>query len=59
MLYLKAANSEDIEKEYSYITSLPADENGFTNPNAGVSREDFESVVLPRFINHSQGIDLP
>ena len=59
MLYLKAVNCEDIEKEYLYITSLPADENGFTNPNVGVSREEFENVVLPRFINHSKGIDLP
>lgn len=59
MLYLKAVNWEDIEKEYLYITSLPADENGFTNPNAGVSREDFENVVLPRMLNHSKGIDLP
>ena len=59
MLYLKAVNWEDIEKEYLYVTSLPADENGFTNPNAGVSREDFEKIVLPRFINHSKGIDLP
>jgi len=59
MLYLKAVNWEDIEKEYLYIASLPTDENGFTNPNAGVSREDFENVVLPRFINHSKGLDLP
>ncbi|MBR2402220.1 MAG: GNAT family N-acetyltransferase [Lachnospiraceae bacterium] len=59
MLYLKAVNWEDIEKEYLYVTSLPADENGFTNPNAGVSREDFEKTVLPKFINHSKGIDLP
>lgn len=59
MLYLKAASSEDIEKEYLYITSLPEDENGFTNPNAGVSKEEFENIVLPRMLNHSKGIDLP
>jgi len=59
MLYLKAVNWGDIEKEYLYVASLPTDENGFTNPNAGVSREDFENVVLPRFINHSKGLDLP
>lgn len=41
MLYLKEANFEDIEKEYEYITSLPENECGFTNPNFGVSREDF------------------
>ena len=59
MLYLKAVNWEDIEQEYLFTTEQPADENGFTNPNAGVLREDFEKVVLPRFINHSKGIDLP
>ncbi|MBQ8278510.1 MAG: GNAT family N-acetyltransferase [Roseburia sp.] len=59
MLYLKAVNWEDIEKEYQYITKLPADENGFTNPNAGVSRAEFEETVLPKFINHSKGLDLP
>lgn len=59
MLYLKAASSEDIEKEYLYITSLPEDENGFTNPIAGVSKEEFENIVLPRMLNHSKGIDLP
>ena len=40
MLYLKEANWEDIEKEYEYITNLPENENGFTNANYGVSRED-------------------
>ena len=59
MLYLREANFGDIEKEYEYITALPANESGFTNPNFGVSREDFEKIVLPRFINHSKGIDLP
>ena len=59
MLYLKAASSEDIEKEYLYITSLPEDENGFTNPNVGISKEEFENIVLPRMLNHSKGIDLP
>ena len=59
MLYLKAVNWEDIEQEYLFTTEQPADENGFTNPNAGVSREEFEGIVLPRMMNHSKGIDLP
>ncbi len=33
MLYLKAANFDDISKEYEFIKDLPRDENGFTNPN--------------------------
>lgn len=59
MLYLKAVNIEDIEKEYLFTTEQPADENGFTNKYEGVSREEFEKVALPRLINNSKGIDLP
>ena len=59
MLYLKAVNWEDIEQEYLFTTEQPADENGFTNKYEGVSREEFEKVVLPRLINNSKGIDLP
>lgn len=59
MLYLKAANWEDIEKEYEYITNLPENENGFTNRYCGVSREEFETEVLPDMINSSKGIGLP
>ena len=59
MLYLKEANYEDIEKEYEFITNLPADENGFTNPDYGVTREEFEKRVLPRYLNYAKGIDLP
>ena len=59
MLYLKQANWDDIEKEYEYITELPENENGFTNPNYRVSRKEFEATVLPRYINKSKGIDLP
>ena len=58
MLYLKEANMEDIEKEYDYITNLPEDENGFTNPNFGCTREEFEKTVLPNYINHAKGINL-
>ena len=59
MLYLKEANMEDVEKEYVFITELPEDENGFTNANFGISREDFEQKVLPQMINFSKGIGLP
>ena len=59
MLQLKKANWEDVEQEYLYITSLPENENGFTNRYSGVTRKDFEEKVLPSMINHSKGIDLP
>ncbi|MDO4778732.1 MAG: GNAT family N-acetyltransferase [Tissierellia bacterium] len=59
MLYLREANIEDIEKEYEYIRDLPLDENGFVNRFHGLSFEEFRDVVLPRYINHAKGIDLP
>ena len=40
MLYLKAANYEDIEKEYLFVRNMPADENGMTNKWHGISREE-------------------
>lgn len=59
MLYLKEANWEDLQKEYEYITQLPADENGLTNRDHGCSFEIFQSEVLPRLIEQSKGINLP
>lgn len=58
MLYLKEANTEDIEKEYEFITNRPENENGFENHNFGCSREAFENEILPKFINYSKGIGL-
>lgn len=59
MLYLKEANTEDIELEYDFITNTPENENGFTNAAAGCSREEFETAVLPGLINGARGIGLP
>ena len=59
MLYLKEANMEDMEKEYECIADIPENENGFTNPNVGCSREEFENKILPGYINAAQGIELP
>lgn len=59
MLYLKEASLEDVEKEYEFITNTPKNENGFTNPAAGCSREEFESYILPCFINAAKGIGVP
>lgn len=58
MLYLKEANTEDIEKEYEFITNTPENENGFTNPAFGCSREEFENEILPKYINTSKGVGL-
>lgn len=59
MLYLKEANMEDVELEYDFITNTPENENGFTNSAFGWSRENFENVILPGYINCANGIGLP
>lgn len=59
MLYLREANLQDIEKEYLFVHDIPADENGFTNDYSGISRQDFESIALPRLIDSSMGKNLP
>ncbi len=59
MLYLKEANLEDAEKEYELLSTMPEDENGLTNPDAGCSFETFKESVLPRIIKYSRGEDMP
>ena len=59
MLYLKEPAFEKIEKEYRFITTVPEDENGFTNIDFGCTREEFERVILPRYLNNAKGLDLP
>ncbi|MDO5410304.1 MAG: GNAT family N-acetyltransferase [Lachnospiraceae bacterium] len=59
MLYLKEANPEDMDLEYDYITNTPENENGLVNSACGCSREEFETTVLPGYINASKGIGLP
>lgn len=57
MLYLKEANRTDIEKEHAFIANCP-EENGFTNPDYGVSRAEFEQRVLPRMLDSAEGKNL-
>ena len=59
MLYLKEANFDDIEKEYLFVTTEPADENGFINDFAGISFDDFKTKALPQMIDWSRGKNLP
>lgn len=59
MMYLKAANLEDIEKEYDAISQIPENENGYMNEYYGCTREEFENIILPEMIEHSNGINVP
>lgn len=58
MLYLKQANKEDIEKEWLFQRSIPADENGFINDYPDISRGDFNNA-LDTIIAQSMGEKLP
>ena len=59
MLYVKAANLADSEKEWRFVREMPPDENGLTNEWYHVSREDFETKALPRMIAFAEGKGLP
>ena len=58
-LKLKAANLEDLEKEWQFVTAMPEDENGLTNQWSGISREDFEKTAIQDMLKHSKGLDMP
>ena len=59
MIYLKETNVDDARKEYEMIAQMPEDENGFTNPNFGVSFLEYRNDVIPRHIRNARGEDLP
>ena len=59
MLYLKEPNPQDLEKEWEFTASLPADENGFINDWAGVTRESFETEAIPLMQAQAKGRQLP
>ena len=59
MIYLKEANIEDAKEEYEMISQMPEDENGMTNPDAGISFDDFVKDALPRIIGYAKGENLP
>ncbi|MBP5157983.1 MAG: GNAT family N-acetyltransferase [Treponema sp.] len=59
MLYLKAANVDDEEKEWLFVKDMPVDENGLTNCWHGIGRKEFDEQALPDMIRFSKGIDLP
>lgn len=59
MLYLKATNMEDWEKEFEFITNQPADENGFLNDYYQVDKDSFLNKVLPELFDYANGVNLP
>jgi len=59
MLELRKMNLEDMEKQWEYVTALPADENGLTNLYEGVSFEEYKTRVLPELMMHENPINMP
>ena len=59
MLQLRKMNYKDIKQQWEYVTVLPADENGLTNPYEGVSFEEYEKNVLPTLMMHEHPINMP
>lgn len=58
-LELRKMNLMDVEQQWKYVTALPADENGLTNPYEGVSFEEYKSTVLPELMMHENPVNMP
>lgn len=58
LIYLKPANTNDIEKEFLFVRDIPVDENGYINEYYGISRKDFDNA-LDTIIANSRGEKLP
>ncbi len=59
MLELRKMNLEDEKEQWEYVTALPKDENGLTNPYEGVSFEEYRSKVLPELMMHEEPVNMP
>ena len=59
MLELRKMNYDDVIEQWKYVTALPTDENGLTNPYEGVSFEEYRDTVLPELMMHENPINMP
>ena len=59
MLELRKLNEADVVEQWKFIASLPAEENGFTNPYTGVSFEEYMTSVLPEMMMHEHPVNMP
>lgn len=58
-LQLRKCNRQDAAAQWAYVTALPANENGLTNPYHGVSYQDYVETVLPEQISHEHPVNMP
>lgn len=59
MLELRKMNLQDIKEQWEYVTALPKDENGLTNPYEGITFEEYETTVLPEHMMHENPVGMP
>ncbi len=59
MLELRKMNLQDIKEQWEYVTVLPKDENGLTNPYEGITFEEYETTVLPELMMHENPVGMP
>ena len=59
MLELRKMNLQDIKEQWEYVTALPKDENGLTNPYEGIAFEEYETTVLPELMMHENPVGMP
>ena len=59
MLELRKMNLQDIKEQWGYVTALPKDENGLTNPYEGITFEEYETTVLPELMMHENPVGMP
>ena len=50
---------QDIKEQWEYVTALPKDENGLTNPYEGITFEKYETTVLPELMMHENPVGMP
>lgn len=59
MLELRKMNWADAAAQWAYVASMPENENGVTNPYAGVTFETYRGIVLPELMMHEHPVDMP
>lgn len=59
MLELRKMNLQDIKEQWEYVTALPKDENGLTNPYEGITFEEYETTVLLELMMHENPVGMP
>ena len=58
MIYLKELNFENIKEEYEFVSSLKNNENGFENPCANMTFDEFSTSYFKERMDYSKGLNL-